>query len=182
MSKSWLALGVALAVSAAGCNETAQNAGSTTSNSSTSGTGSTSTGTSTSTGASAGASASAKATSEAPSGARLHKLPSGLQYEDLVVGSGKMAEPGMNVAIQYTGWLTDGTKFDSSLDRGQPLRFQLASGQMIQGFDEGVKGMRIGGKRKLTVPYDLGYGEEGRPPQIPPKATLVFDVELIDVQ
>jgi peptidylprolyl isomerase len=111
-----------------------------------------------------------------------HKLASGLQYDDLVVGSGKMAEAGMNVAIHYTGYLLDGTKFDSSLDRGEPLKFQLAGGQMIQGFDEGVRGMRIGGKRKLRIPWSMAYGEAGRPPVIPPKADLVFDVELIDVQ
>jgi FKBP-type peptidyl-prolyl cis-trans isomerase len=138
------------------------------------------------------AKASAAPTGEAPAGSaagapgaaaggQLHKLASGLQYQDIVVGSGKMAEAGMNVSIQYTGYLTDGTKFDSSLDRGQPLKFQVGGGQMIAGFDEGVKGMRIGGKRKLTIPPDMAYGAAGRP-GIPPNSTLLFDIELLDVQ
>ena len=112
----------------------------------------------------------------------MHQLASGLQYEDMNVGSGKMAEPGMNVSVHYTGWLTDGTKFDSSVDRGQPFKFQLGAGQVIRGWDEGVKGMRIGGKRKLTIPPDMGYGQNGAGGVIPPNATLVFDVELLDVQ
>ncbi len=115
-------------------------------------------------------------------GGKVHKLASGLQYEDMVVGSGTMAEPGMNVSVHYTGWLTDGTKFDSSLDRGQPFQFQLGGGQVIRGWDEGVKGMRIGGKRKLTIPPDMGYGARGAGGVIPPNATLVFDVELLDVK
>ncbi|MFM8559648.1 MAG: FKBP-type peptidyl-prolyl cis-trans isomerase, partial [bacterium] len=105
-----------------------------------------------------------------------------LQYEDLVVGNGTMAEPGMNVSVHYTGWLTDGTKFDSSVDRGQPFQFQLGAGQVIRGWDEGVKGMRIGGKRKLTIPSDMGYGARGAGGVIPPNATLVFDVELLGVK
>ena len=115
-------------------------------------------------------------------GGHVHKLANGLQYEDLVVGSGKMAEPGMNVSVHYTGWLTDGTKFDSSVDRGQPFQFQLGAGQVIKGWDEGVKGMRIGGKRKLNIPPDLGYGANGAGGVIPPNATLVFDFELLDVK
>jgi FKBP-type peptidyl-prolyl cis-trans isomerase len=166
MSKRAFALALIATVSAWGCNQT-----STTSDSSSS-----STITSTTTGAAPSGSADAGA------GGNMHKLPSGLQYEDVVVGSGKMAEPGMNVSIQYTGYLTDGTEFDSSRKSGAPLRFQVGGGQMIQGFDEGVKGMRIGGKRKLTIPYQLAYGEAGRPPLIPPKSTLVFDIELVDVQ
>jgi len=99
----------------------------------------------------------------------------------VVVGSGKMAEPGMNVSLNYRGFLLDGTPFDNSYDRGEPLKFQIAGGQMIQGFDEGVRGMRIGGKRKILVPWAMAYGEAGRPP-IPPKADLVFDLELLDVK
>ncbi|HEV2106408.1 MAG TPA: FKBP-type peptidyl-prolyl cis-trans isomerase [Candidatus Eisenbacteria bacterium] len=99
----------------------------------------------------------------------------------MVVGNGKMADPGLTVTVHYTGWLTDGTKFDSSVDRGQPFTFQLGAGQVIPGWDEGVKGMRVGGKRKLTIPPDLGYGARGAGP-IPPNSTLVFDVELLDVK
>lgn len=112
----------------------------------------------------------------------VHKLASGLVYEDLVVGDGKMADPGLTVSVHYTGWLTDGTKFDSSLDRGQPFQFTLGTGQVIPGWDEGVKGMRIGGKRKLTIPPDLGYGARGAGGVIPPNATLVFEVQLLGVQ
>lgn len=124
----------------------------------------------------------APAAAATPTGGKVHKLPSGLQYEDMVVGSGKMAEPGMNVSVHYTGWLTDGTKFDSSLDRNQAFQFQLGAGMVIRGWDEGVKGMRIGGKRKLTIPSDMGYGAQGAGGVIPPNATLVFDVELLDVK
>ena len=124
----------------------------------------------------------APAAAATPTGGKVHKLPSGLQYEDMVVGSGKMAEPGMNVSVHYTGWLTDGTKFDTSLDRNQAFQFQLGAGMVIRGWDEGVKGMRIGGKRKLTIPPDMGYGAQGAGGVIPPNATLVFDVELLDVK
>ncbi len=109
----------------------------------------------------------------------VHKLPDGLVFEDLVVGNGKMAETGMTVNVHYTGWLTDGTKFDSSLDRNQPFQFTLGQGQVIRGWDEGVKGMRVGGKRKLTIPPDLGYGARGAGGVIPPNATLIFEVELL---
>ena len=188
MSKPSLALGAALVLVLVGCNQTSQQSG-VTSGQSTSGASASSSTPSENT--ASGAATTTTATATTPSattpgasstGGSVHKLASGLQYEDLVVGNGKMAEPGMNVSIQYTGWLTDGTKFDSSLDHGEPLKFQLASGQMIPGFDEGVKGMRIGGKRKLTIPYSLGYGEAGHPPVIPPKATLIFDIELLDVK
>jgi FKBP-type peptidyl-prolyl cis-trans isomerase FkpA len=109
-------------------------------------------------------------------------MPSGLKYQDLKVGDGAIAESGKTVQVHYTGWLTDGTKFDSSVDRGQPFSFRLGAGNVIRGWDEGVKGMRIGGKRKLTIPPDLGYGAAGTPGgPIPPNATLVFDVELLDV-
>lgn len=106
---------------------------------------------------------------------------SGLRYTDLLVGNGPLAEDGMAVAVHYTGWLTDGTKFDSSLDRGQPFTFQLGASQVIRGWDEGVKGMRVGGKRKLVIPPELGYGERGAGGVIPPDATLVFEVEFMGV-
>ena len=107
-------------------------------------------------------------------------LPSGLQYEDLVQGDGPVAETGTQVSVHYTGWLTDGTKFDSSLDSGQPITFQIGTGSIIQGWNEGIRGMKVGGKRKLTIPPHLGYGAGGRPP-IPPNATLLFEVELVAV-
>jgi FKBP-type peptidyl-prolyl cis-trans isomerase len=107
------------------------------------------------------------------------KLPSGLVYLDLVVGTGAVAEKGMGATVHYTGWLTDGTKFDSSVDRDQPFGFPIGQGRVIKGWDEGVQGMRVGGKRKLTIPPDMAYGEKGYPPVIPPNSTLVFDVELL---
>lgn len=110
------------------------------------------------------------------------KSASGLQYEDMTIGKGVLAEPGKTCVMHYTGTLTDGTKFDASRDRGEPFSFPLGGGQVIKGWDEGVAGMKVGGRRKLTIPYQIAYGEEGRPPTIPPKATLIFDVELMDVQ
>mgnify|MGYP001822825678 FL=1 len=106
---------------------------------------------------------------------------SGLKYEDLVAGDGAVAESGQTVVVHYTGWLTDGSKFDSSVDRNQPFRFLLGKGQVIRGWDEGVQGMKIGGKRKLTIPPQLGYGAAGAGGVIPPNATLVFDVELLEL-
>jgi len=108
--------------------------------------------------------------------------PSGLKYQDLVLGDGTVAETNHLVSVHYTGWLTDGTKFDSSLDRGRPFDFQLGAGQVIRGWDEGVTGMRVHGKRRLTIPPDLGYGPQGAGGVIPPNATLVFEVELLDVK
>ena len=106
----------------------------------------------------------------------------GIEYETLKEGNGAEAKAGQQVKVHYTGTLTDGKKFDSSRDRGQPFDFSLGAGQVIKGWDEGVAGMKVGEQRKLTIPSDLAYGEEGRPPVIPPKATLLFDVELIDVK
>ena len=106
---------------------------------------------------------------------------SGLKYQDLKIGDGQLAERGMVVSVHYTGWMPDGTKLDSSLDRGTPYDFQLGVSQVIQGWHEGIAGMRVGGKRKLTIPSSLAYGERGRPP-VPPNATLVFDVELVAIK
>jgi FKBP-type peptidyl-prolyl cis-trans isomerase FkpA len=107
--------------------------------------------------------------------------PSGLIIEELVVGSGAAAAAGQNVSVHYTGWLTNGTKFDSSKDRGDPFEFPLGRGHVIKGWDEGVAGMKVGGKRKLTIPSALGYGARGAGGVIPPNATLVFEVELLKV-
>ncbi len=114
--------------------------------------------------------------------AALTKTPSGLQYQDVKVGTGAEAQQGQTAVVHYTGWLTDGTKFDSSRDRGAPFSFPLGAGQVIQGWDQGVAGMKVGGRRKLVIPASLGYGDRGAPPVIPPGATLVFDVELLEIQ
>jgi len=107
--------------------------------------------------------------------------PTDLKMEDSKVGDGAVAEAGKQVSVHYTGWLTDGTKFDSSKDRGQPFTFQLGAGQVIKGWDQGVAGMKVGGVRKLTIPASLGYGASGAGGVIPPNATLVFEVELLGV-
>lgn len=104
-----------------------------------------------------------------------------LEKEDLVLGDGPEATSGQKVSVHYTGWLTDGTKFDSSKDRNRPFEFKLGGGQVIKGWDQGVVGMKVGGKRKLTIPPELGYGAKGFPGAIPPSATLVFEVELLGV-
>ncbi len=104
-----------------------------------------------------------------------------LQIEDIKVGDGAEAIGGKKVTVHYVGTLTDGNKFDSSRDRGKGFSFQLGSGQVIKGWDQGVAGMKIGGMRKLTIPPDLAYGERGFPPVIPPGSTLVFEVELLGV-
>lgn len=108
--------------------------------------------------------------------------PSGLQYEDLVVGSGAQPQAGNRVTVHYTGTLTDGRVFDSSRDRGQPFQFQIGVGQVIKGWDEGVGSMQVGGRRRLIIPPNLGYGARGAGGVIPPNATLIFDVELLDVK
>jgi FKBP-type peptidyl-prolyl cis-trans isomerase len=116
---------------------------------------------------------------------KMSELPSGLKYTDTTVGTGTEATKGKKVSVHYTGWLYNngakGTKFDSSLDRGQPFAFALGAGQVIRGWDEGVAGMKIGGKRTLIIPPDLGYGARGAGGAIPPNATLMFDVELLKV-
>jgi peptidylprolyl isomerase len=110
------------------------------------------------------------------------KTQSGLSYVDEVVGSGPSPHRGQTVSVHYTGWLTNGQKFDSSLDRGQPFEFVIGQGQVIPGWDEGVATMKVGGKRRLTIPPDLGYGAGGAGNAIPPNATLVFEVELLKVR
>jgi FKBP-type peptidyl-prolyl cis-trans isomerase FkpA len=108
---------------------------------------------------------------------------SGLMIEEVKAGEGALATKGKTVSVHYTGTLTNGTKFDSSLDRGQPIEFLLGAGQVIKGWDQGIEGMKVGGKRKLTIPPELGYGARGTPGgPIPPNATLVFDVELVGVK
>lgn len=109
-------------------------------------------------------------------------MPSGLQYEELVVGTGAQPKAGQQVLVHYTGWLTNGDKFDSSVDRQKPFQFTLGAGEVIKGWDEGVGSMRVGGKRKLTIPPDLAYGDRGAPGAIPPNSTLIFEVELLGVQ
>jgi len=104
-----------------------------------------------------------------------------LEIQDLQVGSGAEAVSGARVSVHYTGWLTDGTKFDSSVDRGKPFQFQLGAGQVIKGWDQGVAGMKVGGKRKLVIPPEMGYGARGAGRVIPPNAVLVFEVELLGV-
>jgi len=107
--------------------------------------------------------------------------PSGLKYTDEVVGAGDSPTKGKRVRVHYTGCLTDGKKFDSSVDRGQPFEFVIGVGQVIQGWDEGVASMKVGGKRQLIIPAELGYGARGAGGAIPPNAELIFDVELLGV-
>jgi FKBP-type peptidyl-prolyl cis-trans isomerase len=103
----------------------------------------------------------------------------GLKFEDTVVGEGTVATKGQTVSVHYTGWLENGTKFDSSKDRDEPFAFKLGAGQVIRGWDEGVAGMKVGGVRRLTIPSHLAYGDRGAGGVIPPKATLIFEVELL---
>jgi FKBP-type peptidyl-prolyl cis-trans isomerase len=111
------------------------------------------------------------------------KTSSGLQYQDLKVGTGEAAKKGDVVEVHYTGWLKENNKkFDSSVDRGKPFSFKLGEGKVIKGWDEGVQGIKVGGKRKLIIPPELGYGDRGAGEDIPPKATLVFEVELLKIK
>lgn len=107
---------------------------------------------------------------------------SGLRYVDLVVGTGRQAEPGDTATVHYTGWLASGKKFDSSLDRNEPFSFRVGAGQVIKGWDEGVSTMKVGGKRRLIIPPDLAYGPRGAGNVIPPNATLTFEVELLKLR
>ena len=110
------------------------------------------------------------------------KTASGLEYWDIKVGTGAVAQSGQHVKVDYTGWLTNGKKFDSSVGTGKPFDFMLGASQVIKGWDEGVAGMKVGGKRQLRIPPDLAYGAKGYPGAIPPNATLIFDVQLVDVK
>jgi len=107
---------------------------------------------------------------------------SGLKYDDMALGEGDVAAAGSTVVVHYTGWLTDGSKFDSSVDRDDSFSFKLGAGRVIRGWDEGVAGMRVGGRRKLTIPPQLGYGAAGAGGVIPANATLVFEVELLEIR
>ncbi len=113
---------------------------------------------------------------------KIHTTDSGLQYIDVKKGTGASPRTNYPVAVHYTGWLLDGTKFDSSVDRGKPFMFLIGVGEVIPGWDEGVSTMKVGGKRRLIVPAKLAYGEAGAGAVIPPNATLVFDVELLDAK
>lgn len=115
-------------------------------------------------------------------GGKMTTTASGLKYQDTKVGTGAVAKTGQTVQVHYTGTLTNGTKFDSSRDQNKPFTFTIDGGQVIKGWDEGVQGMKVGGRRRLTVPPDLGYGAAGAGGVIPPNATLVFDVELLGIQ
>jgi len=110
------------------------------------------------------------------------KTASGLEYWDIKVGTGAEAKTGHKVKVDYTGWLTNGKKFDSSVGTGRPFEFMLGAGQVIKGWDEGVAGMKVGGKRQLKIPSNLAYGAKGYPGVIPPDSTLIFDVQLVDAK
>jgi FKBP-type peptidyl-prolyl cis-trans isomerase len=112
---------------------------------------------------------------------KYQEMPSGVEFYDLVQGNGREAGVGSTVTVNYTGWLTNGKKFDSSYDRGQPFTFKIG-GHVIRGWNEGLQGMKVGGKRQLKIPADLAYGRNGAPPMIPPNATLIFDIELLAVR
>jgi FKBP-type peptidyl-prolyl cis-trans isomerase len=110
------------------------------------------------------------------------KTASGLQYWDIKVGTGDTAKDGSHVKVHYTGWLTNGKKFDSSVDAGQPFEFTIGRGDVIKGWEEGVSGMKVGGTRQLRIPPDLAYGQRGYPGIIPANATLIFDIQLLGVK
>jgi peptidylprolyl isomerase len=128
----------------------------------------------------------ASASKKQEKASKMTKTPSGLQYEDTVVGTGASPKPGQTCVMHYTGWLWEneakGKKFDSSVDRGQPFEFQIGVGMVIKGWDEGVATMKVGGKRTLIIPAELGYGARGAGGVIPPNATLMFDVELLGLK
>jgi FKBP-type peptidyl-prolyl cis-trans isomerase len=127
--------------------------------------------------------ASAEGDSKAAKGEKTGAAPGGLVVDEVKAGEGATATKGKTVSVHYSGHLTDGTKFDSSYDRGQPIDFHLGAGEVIKGWDQGIEGMKVGGKRKLTIPPELAYGARGTPGgPIPPNATLVFDVELVGVK
>ncbi len=109
------------------------------------------------------------------------RTASGLRYTDIVEGTGPTPERGQTLSVHYTGMLENGTKFDSSYDRGAPMNFRLGVQPMIKGWDEGVSTMKVGGKRRLVVPPSLGYGPPGNPPRVPPNATLIFEIELLSI-
>jgi FKBP-type peptidyl-prolyl cis-trans isomerase len=128
-----------------------------------------------------------KASPDKPSGptkvsGKAVSTSSGLEYWEIKKGTGAPALAGKEVSVNYTGWLTNGKEFDSSLNAGEPIKFTLGIGQVIKGWDEGIAGMKVGGKRQLRIPPALAYGPRGAPPSIPPNATLVFDVELMAVK
>lgn len=110
------------------------------------------------------------------------KTDSGLQYWDIRVGNGEVAKEGSHVRVHYTGWLTTGKKFDSSVDAGKPFDFTIGNAEVIKGWEQGVAGMKVGGKRQLRIPPELAYGADGYPGSIPPNATLIFDIQLLAVQ
>ena len=120
-------------------------------------------------------------TTETPAGPEV-ATPTGLKYQELKIGNGAEAVSGKTVEVHYIGRLENGTKFDASLDRGEPFSFRLGAGEVIEGWDQGVAGMKVGGKRKLIIPAELGYGDEGAGDAIPPGATLVFEVQLLGVR
>ena len=170
-------LTIAALLALVGCNEsqTESNPSAAASQSTTSGGAA---GTSGSTSSAGGASVSATVTTPGP-GPEI-TTATGLKVQDLVVGTGAEAVIGKEVSVHYTGWLTDGTQFESSHGKA-PIRFPLGTPGIVQGWNEGIAGMKVGGKRKLTIPPSLGYGAGGRPPVIPPNATMVFEVELVGV-
>jgi FKBP-type peptidyl-prolyl cis-trans isomerase len=178
------AASVAVLVSVAGCKESSTtNSTTSTGASATSGAGAASSTPQATGAASAAPTEGAKADLTAPMPGE-KTMAGGLRYSDTKVGDGSIADAGMTAMVHYTGWLADGTKFDSSLDRGQPFSFRIGAAppEVITGWDQGVRGMRVGGKRKLIIPAEMGYGSHGAGGVIPPNATLVFDVELLGLK